>query len=100
MDSLNGYGSSLLGTLTVAGIAGVIWCVKHKLKHSECALDSGCLQVKSHEDDETRNTIRRELMDELRREGFLRDKPPPVRLPRRGELSASEEVIEVLERTV
>ena len=100
MDSLNGYGSSLLGTLTVAGIAGLVWCVKNKLKHSECALDSGCLQIKSHEDDETRNTIRRELMDELRREGFLRDNPPPIRLPRRGELSASEEVIEVVERTV
>ena len=97
MDSLNGYGSSLLGTLTVAGLAGIVWCVKNKLKHSECALDSGCLQIKSHEDDETRNTIRRELMDELRREGFL---VPPVKLPRRGELSASEEVIEVVERTV
>ena len=98
MDSLSGYGSSLLGTLTVAGIAGIVWCVKNKLKHSECALDSGCLQIKSHEDDETRNTIRRELMDELIREGIL--SPPPVKLPRRGELSASEEVIEVVERTV
>ena len=99
MDSLSGYGSSLLGTLTVAGIAGIVWCVKNKLKHSECALDSGCLQIKSHEDDETRNTIRRELMDELRREGFL--VPPPVELPRRGELSATEsEIIEVVERTV
>ena len=99
MNSLNGYGSSLLGTLTVAGLAGIVWCVKNKLKHSECALDSGCLKIKSHEDDETRNTIRRELMDELRREGFL--VPPPVKLPRRGELSATEsEIIEVVERTV
>jgi hypothetical protein len=98
MDSLNGYGSSLLGTLTVAVLAGAAWCVKNKLKHSECALDSKCLKIRSHEDDETRNTIRRELMDELRREGFLM--PPPVMVPRRGELSASEEVIEVGEQMV
>lgn len=100
MDSLKGYGSSLLGTLTVAALAGVVWCVKNKLKHSECDLNFGCLKVKSHEDDETRNTIRRELMDELRREGFLQT-PPPIKLPRRGELSATEsEIIEVVERTV
>ena len=100
MESLNGYGSSLLGTLTVAVIAGVAWCVKNKLKHSECALDSKCLKIKSHEDDETRNTIRRELMDELRREGFLM--PPPIMIPRKGELSleTDPEVIEVVERTV
>ena len=86
MESLNGYGSSILGSLTVVVVGGVAWCVKNKLKHSEC--DSGCLKVKSHEDD-TRNTIRRELMDELRREGFLRERPPPVKIPR-GELSLSE----------
>ena len=66
-----GYGSSLLGTLTVAVLAGVAFCVKNKFKHSECDLDSGCLKIKSHEDSETRNTIRREILDELRREGIL-----------------------------
>lgn len=86
MESLNGYGSSLLGTLTVAAVAGVAFCVKNKFKHSECSLDSGCLKVKSHEDDETRNTIRRELMDELRAEGFL---VPRVKIPT-GELSLTE----------
>ena len=68
---LNGYSGSILGSLTVAAVAGVAYCVKNKFKHSECALDSGCLKVKSREDD-TRNTIRREIMDELRRDGFLR----------------------------
>ena len=77
-----GYGSSLLGTLTVAVLAGVAYCVKHKFRHSECSMDSGCLKIKSHEDDETRNTIRRELMDELRKEGLLPGEPSlsPVRI--------------------
>ncbi len=83
----SGYGSSFLGTLTVAVIAGVAYCVKNKLKHSECAIDSGCLKIKSHEDDETRNTIRRELMDELRAEGFI---IPPIKIPT-GEPSHDEE---------
>ena len=48
-----GYGSSLLGTLTVAVLAGVAFCVKNKFKHSECDMDSGCLKIKSHEDSET-----------------------------------------------
>ena len=65
------YGSSLLGTLTVAVLAGIAFCVKNKFKHSECDMDSGCLRIKSHEDDETRNTIRRELMDELVRDGLI-----------------------------
>ena len=65
------YGSSLLGTLTVAVLAGIAFCVKNKFKHSECDMDSGCLKIKSHEDDETRNTIRRELMDELIRDGLI-----------------------------
>ena len=85
-----GYGSSLLGTLTVAALAGVAFCVKNKFKHSECSLDSGCLKVKSHEDDETRNTIRRELMDELRAEGFFeRPVNGPIKIPT-GELSLTE----------
>ena len=41
-----GYGSSLLGTLTVAVLAGVAFCVKNKFKHSECDMDSGCLKIK------------------------------------------------------
>ena len=32
MDSLSGYSGSLLGTLTVAAVLGVAWCVKNKLK--------------------------------------------------------------------
>jgi len=77
MESLNlsGYGDSLLGTLTVAAVFGVAWCVRNKLKHSKCDLDSGCLKISSHEDDDTRSTIRKEILDELRREGVI---PPLV----------------------
>lgn len=72
------YGSNVLGAMTVAGIAGVAWCVRNKFKHSNCELDSGCLKVSSHEDDQTRNTIRREVLDELREEGII---PPGVTVP-------------------
>lgn len=75
---LNGYGSNVLGALTVGLIAGVAWCVRNKFKHSNCELNSGCLKVSSHEDDHTRNTIRREILDQLREEGIL---PPGVVVP-------------------
>ena len=64
------YGSNVLGALTVAGIAGIAWCVRTKCKHSQCDLDSGCLKVSSREDDEGRNTIRLDL-EELRKEGVI-----------------------------
>ncbi len=82
MDSLSGYSGSLLGTLTVAAVLGVAWCVRNKLKHSKCDMDSGCLKISSHEDDSTRNTIREEIMEELRREGLL----PAPRLPLESEV--------------
>jgi len=69
--NLSGYGSNVLGALTVAGIAGIAWCVRTKCKHSQCDLDSGCLKVSSHEDDEGRNTIRLEILEELRKEGVI-----------------------------
>ena len=73
MDGItaSGYGGNVLGALTVAAIAGIAWCVRTKFKHSKCALDSGCLKLSSREDDETRNTIRMEILDELRREGVI-----------------------------
>jgi len=71
MDTFGGYGGSVLGALTVAAVAGVAWCAKNKLKHSTCDVDTGCLKLSSHEDDETRNTIRREILDELRRDGVI-----------------------------
>ena len=71
---LNGYSSNVLGALTVAGIAGIAYCVKNKLKHSECDFNTKCLKIRSHEDSETRNTIRREILDELRRDGLLAER--------------------------
>ena len=72
---ISGYGQNVLGAMTVAIIAGVAWCVRNKFKHSNCELDSGCLKVTSHEDDEGRNTIRREILDQLRAEGVI---PGPI----------------------
>ena len=73
MDTFAGYGGSVLGALTVAAVGGVAWCVKNKF--SKCDLDSGCLKISSQEDeDERRSTIRREVLDQLRREGVL----PPI----------------------
>ena len=85
MDSLSGlsasgYGNTVLGALTVAAVAGIAWCARNKFKHSKCAIDSGCLKLSSREDDETRNTIRNEILEELRREGVI-----PRRIPARGE---------------
>ena len=62
---LSAFGSNVLGALTVAGMAGIAYCVKNKMKHSECDLNMPCLKIRSHEDDETRNTIRQEVLDEL-----------------------------------
>ena len=86
---LTGYSSNVLGALTVAGIAGVAWCVRNKLKHSECDFNTKCLKIRSHEDSETRNTIRKEVLDELRKEGLLIE-------PRRksGEASPERDVEE------
>ena len=71
MEQTGSFGGSFLGSLSVAFIAGVAYCIKHKFKHSDCALDSGCLKVSSHEDDQTRNTLRREILEELRKDGLL-----------------------------
>ena len=71
MSDFSGYGGSALGALTVAAVAGIAWCARNKFKHSKCNLDSGCLKLSSREDDETRNTIRREIMEELRRDGII-----------------------------
>jgi len=82
---LTGYSSNVLGALTVAGIAGVAWCVRNKLKHSECDFNTGCLKIRSHEDSETRNTIRREVLAELRKDGLLIE---------RGELTPERDIEE------
>ena len=86
---LSAFGSNVLGALTVAGMAGIAYCVKNKMKHSECDLNMPCLKIRSHEDDETRNTIRQEVLDELRKDGLLRSPPrivtpvpTPVKRPR------------------
>jgi len=65
--SLSGYSSSLLSTLTVAAVLGLAWCVRNKLKHSRCTLKLPCLVISTHEDDSVgRETLRLEIMDELR----------------------------------
>ena len=73
MDALSasGYGNTVLGGLTLAAVAGIAWCARKKMKHSKCAIDSGCLKLSTREDDETRLTIRNEILDELRREGVI-----------------------------
>lgn len=64
------YSGSLLGTATVAVIFGVSWLCKNKLKHSKSRLNCKCLEISSQEDS-LRNTIRNELIEELRREGVI-----------------------------
>ena len=88
---LTGYSSNVLGALTVAGIAGIAYCVKNKLKHSECDFNTKCLKIRSHEDSETRNTIRREVLDELRKEGLL------VERRKSGERTPSPKVNKILD---
>ena len=65
-----GYSSNLLASVTVAIIAGVAWCVKNKLKHSKCALHSGCIDIEAQEDSKTRKSVRDDIIDELKREGL------------------------------
>ena len=78
--NVSNYSGSLLGTATVAIIFGVSWLCKNKLKHSKCRLNSKCLEISSQEDS-LRNTIRQELMDELRREGIIPPKQVEGEVP-------------------
>ena len=66
----NLYGSNVLGALTIAVVGGVAWCVKNKLKHSKCALHSGCIDIEAQEDSKTRKSVRDDIIDELKREGL------------------------------
>ena len=43
-DFTSQYGTNLAATVTMAIIAGVIWCVKNKLKHSQCQMDTLCFK--------------------------------------------------------
>ena len=72
---LSGYSGNLLGSLTVAAVLGIAWCVRNKMKHSRCDLDSGCLKMSAHEDDDRRSTIRLEVLEQLRKEGVI---PPKL----------------------
>jgi len=67
-----GYSSNLLASLTLAAVAGVAWCVKNKLKHSKCALHSGCIDIEAQEDSKTRKSVRDDIIDELKREGLYK----------------------------
>ena len=70
MDATS-YSGSLLATLTVAAVAGIAWCVRTKMKHSKCALNSPCLKITSQEDDLRKATLREEILEELRKDGIL-----------------------------
>ena len=39
-DFTSQYGTNLAATVTMLIIAGIIWCVKHKLRHSQCSMDT------------------------------------------------------------
>ena len=69
MDVSN-YSGSLLGTLTIAVFLGISWLCKNKMKHSSCRLNCPCLEIKSREDT-LRNTIRMELIEEMKSEGLI-----------------------------
>ena len=70
-----GYSSNLLASLTLAAVAGVAYCVKNKLKHSKCALHSGCLDIEAQEDSKTRKSVRADIIKELKREGLYKGPP-------------------------
>lgn len=72
MDAAN-YSGSLLGSLTCMVFLGVGWLVRNKLKHSKCSLNSGCLKISSQEDDLRKSTLRGEILEELRKDGLLKE---------------------------
>ena len=72
--NLGGYGNTVLGGLTITIVMGIGWCVRNKMKHSRCDLDSGCFLLES--------TIRLEVLQELRRDGIIPPLEPKLsRLP-------------------
>jgi hypothetical protein len=83
--NLGGYGNTVLGGITLTVFVAVGWCVKNRMKHSRCDLDSKCLKFSTREDGR-KSTIRKEVLDELRRDGILPPLAPPrlTRSPSRG----------------
>ena len=75
---LSGYSGNLLGSLTVAAVLGIAWCVRTKMKHSRCDLNSKCLKISAHEDDDRKSTIRMEILEQLRREGVIPPRTTPM----------------------
>ena len=90
-----GYSSNLLASVTVAIIAGVAWCVKNKLKHSKCALHSGCLDIEAQEDSKTRKSVRADIINELKREGLYKGPRRPSVSLEPGEVSASPVLVTI-----
>ena len=43
-DFTSQYGTNLAATVTMAIIAGIIWCVKNKMRHSQCQMDTRCFK--------------------------------------------------------
>ena len=90
-----GYSSNLLASLTLAAVAGVAYCVKNKLKHSKCALHSGCLDIEAQEDSKTRKSVRDDIIDELKREGLYKGPRRPSVSLEPGEVSASPVLVTI-----
>ena len=52
--NISGYGQNLAATITAAIIFGVAWLVRNKCKHSQCAVNSKCIQCSADDIDTIR----------------------------------------------
>ena len=91
----SGYSSNLLASLTLAAVAGIAYCVKNKLKHSKCALHSGCIDIEAQEDSKTRKSVRDDIIQELKREGLYKGPRRPSISLEPGEVSASPVLVTI-----
>ena len=76
--NVDGFGSNVLGSLAVVFSLAAAWLCKNKLKHSKCAFHVPCLDIETREDDQSRRSIRLDIIKELRRDGVI---PKSVRAP-------------------
>ena len=69
--NVDGFGSNVLGSLAVVFSLAAAWLCKNKLKHSKCAFHVPCLDIETREDDQSRRSIRLDIIQELKREGVI-----------------------------
>ena len=63
-DFTSQYGTNLAATLTMLAVAGIVWCVKNKCKHSACEFHNSWFQCSADDKSTIRSNPRPEEIAE------------------------------------